>query len=327
MVPRRLGANNGPCSRVATSRTPAAGQRPTRLVLSAIMPELPDLAVLSDALHASLAGRAMVDAEVRQSLVLRGTPAEVGALIGQRLLSVDRRGKFLTLHFERDAVRINAMLTGRLGLAAPGAKPFPDTAVVMRFGPTQEGRPSAGAAAWTRGSAWIPDPRRPVELRYRDATRMGKVYLLPAGVERPVPGWAEQGPDADDRRLDLATWRARIRRHRGELKNVLRDQTFVAGIGNAYSDEILWAARLLPLRKRSTLAAEEIDRLHAATAEVLGWAIDELRHRVPPRFEVEVRDFLRVHRRGGAACHRCGATISQIAPRGFVTSFCRGCQS
>ena len=90
---------------------------------------------------------------------------------------------------------------------------------------------------------------------------MGKVYLLPAGVERPVPGRApgEMGPDALDPALTVEVFRERIRRHPGELKNLLRNQAFVAGIGNAYSDEILFAARLLPFRKRSTLAAEEID--------------------------------------------------------------------
>ena len=98
---------------------------------------------------------------------------------------------------------------------------------------------------------------------------MGKVYLRPAGVERPVPGLGEpeQGPDADDPALTLEVWRDRIRRHPGELKNLLRNQAFVAGIGNAYSDEILHAARLLPFRKRSSLAAEEVDALYAATRD------------------------------------------------------------
>ena len=59
-------------------------------------------------------------------------------------------------------------------------------------------------------------------------------------------------------------WRERIRPHRGELKNLLKDQSFVAGIGNGYSDEILWEARLAPFRKRSTLAADEVDALYAA---------------------------------------------------------------
>ncbi len=100
----------------------------------------------------------------------------------------------------------------------------------------------------------------------------------------------------------------------------------MAGIGNGYSDEILWTAGLAPFRKRSTLAPEEVDRLYDATRGTLAWAIDELRRRVPPDFEVEVRDFLHVHRKGGQPCPRCGTTISEIAPGGFVTSFCRGCQ-
>ena len=288
------------------------------------MPELPDLAVLAEAFAAALPGRPILDVTVPQSLVMRGTPAELEALHGQRLKGVARRGKFLLFDLDRDRIVVNPMLTGRLGLAAPGAKPFAQTAVVVRLG--ERGGRAPRAAAWTRRAAWLPGPEAPVELRYRDPTKMGKFYLVPAGSNRPIPGWQEQGPDADDPGLDLATWRARIARHSGELKNLLRNQQFVAGIGNGYSDEILWAARLAPFRKRSTLAAEEVDRLYAATREVLAWAIEELRERVPPAFEVEVRDFLRVHRKGGRPCPRCGSTISEISPGGFVTSFCRSCQ-
>ena len=94
----------------------------------------------------------------------------------------------------------------------------------------------------------MPADDAPVEVRYRDPTQMGKVYLLPAGVERPVAGLDDElGPDADDPALTLEVWRERIRRHPGELKNLLKNQAFVAGIGNAYSDEILHAARLLPV--------------------------------------------------------------------------------
>ena len=106
---------------------------------------------------------------------------------------------------------------------------------------------------------------------------MGKVYLQPAGVDRPIAGLGgdEQGPDADDPALTIEVWRERIRRHPGELKNLLRNQAFVAGIGNAYSDEILHAARLLPFRKRASLAAEEVDALYEATGSTLTGAIDD----------------------------------------------------
>jgi formamidopyrimidine-DNA glycosylase len=174
----------------------------------------------------------------------------------------------------------------------------------------------------------VPADDARAEIRYRDATQMGKVYLRPAGVDRDVPGLGDpgQGPDADDPALTPDVWRDRIRRHPGELKNLLRNQSFVAGIGNAYSDEILHAARLLPFRKRSDLAPEEVDALHAATRSTLVDAIEVLRRRVPPTFEKQVRDFLAVHDKGGTACPRCGTKISEVKPGGFVTSYCRGCQ-
>lgn len=293
------------------------------------MPESPDLAVLAEAFQAALNGRPLEGVETPESLVVRATPQELASLKGQRLEAVSRRGKFLLFPLDRDRLVFNPMLTGRLGMASPGAKPFTRTAAVFTFGPSSGLDPSPAqpaAAAWTRGADWLPDRAESVELRYRDPTRMGKLYVVPAGTERPIPGWAEQGPDADDPALDLETWRSRIRRHTGELKGLLRNQTFVAGIGNGYSDEILWAARLAPFRKRSTLAADEIDALYAATREVLSWATEELRVRVPPHFEVEVRDFLRVHRKGGRPCPRCGTRLSEVSPGGFVTTFCRGCQ-
>ena len=164
-----------------------------------------------------------------------------------------------------------------------------------------------------------------VELRYLDPTRMGKVYLAPAGDPSGVPGVAELGPDADDPALTLEAWQARIRRHPGELKGLLRNQAFVAGIGNAYSDEILWEARLSPFRRRSTLAPEETAAMFEATRSVLAAAVDLLRRRVPPTFEKQVRDHLQVHLRGGQPCPRCGTTISQVGGR-EATSFCRACQ-
>lgn len=306
--------------------------RAHRRLQSAAVPELPDLAILADALNASLRGRRFGSGETPQSLVLRGTSKEMAALEGQVLLAVGRRGKFLTFDLARDRIVINPMLTGRLGLAPPGARPLPQTAAVLTFEPRADEfdrSPRDGTqrvAAWLEGAKWLPDENQPVELRYRDSTRMGKIYLLPAGVVRPVAGWEEQGPDADDPALTLDQWRARIRGHSGELKNLLRNQSFVAGIGNAYSDEILWAARLAPFRSRSSLAGEEVDAMYDATRSVLAWAIGELHELVPPRLEVEQRKFLRVHRKGGTACPRCGVTLSEVSAGGFVTTWCRGCQ-
>jgi formamidopyrimidine-DNA glycosylase len=291
------------------------------------VPELPDLTVVADALHASLTGRAVQSAGAPGPLAVRGTPAELAALIGQRVESIRRRGKFLLIDLERDEVACNPMLTGRFQLARPGDKLPTRTAVVFGFGARPDG-PPADAASWTSGADWMPAPEATAEVRYRDPTQMGKVYLRPAGVERAVPGLGgtEQGPDADDPALTLEAWRERIRRHPGELKNLLRNQEFVAGIGNAYSDEILHAARLLPFRKRSSLAAEEIDTLYMSTRATLANAIEVLQARVPPTFEKQVRDFLAVHDKGGQPCPRCGTRITEVKAGGFITSFCRGCQ-
>jgi formamidopyrimidine-DNA glycosylase len=292
------------------------------------VPELPDLTVVADALHASLSGRAVRSAEAPGPLAVRGTPAELQALVGQRLRSVRRRGKFLVMTLERDEVVCNPMLTGRFQLAGPSDRLPTKTAVVLGFGTRGGADEPADAAAWTRGASWVPGAAATPEVRYRDPTQMGKVYLRPAGVERPVPGLGEpdQGPDADDLSLTIEVWRDRIRRHPGELKNLLRNQAFVAGIGNAYSDEILHAARLLPFRKRSSLAPEEVDALYVATRDTLAHAIDVLEERVPPTFEKQVRDFLAVHDKGGQPCPRCGTRITEVKAGGFITSFCRGCQ-
>lgn len=290
------------------------------------MPELPDLAIVADALQAAVAGRPIIGAEAPAPLAVRGTPAELAALVGRTVTSVGRRGKFIVLEHEGGRIAVNAMLTGRFQLAAPGDRQPQATAMVLRFGP-RAGRPPR-AAAWTKAARWLPASAAEVEIRYRDPSQMGKVYLLPAGVARPVIGFedAEQGPDADDPELTLEVWRERIRRHPGELKSLLRNQAFVAGIGNAYSDEILHAAKLSPFRRRSSLAAEEVDALYEAMRATLARAIDTLRERVPPTFEKQVRDFLAVHLRGGEACPRCGTRLSEVSSRSEATTWCRGCQ-
>jgi formamidopyrimidine-DNA glycosylase len=291
------------------------------------VPELPDLSVVADAFHAALAGRSITRARATMPLAVRGTPAELEALAGQAIVRIARVGKFLDLDLARDRVVFNPMLTGRFQLAAHGEKPPAGTALEVELGP-RTGGPPADAAPWTAGADWIPADDDPVIVRYKDPTQMGKVYLLPAGVERPVPGRGagEMGPDALDGALTLEAWRERIRKHPGELKNLLRNQAFVAGIGNAYSDEILWAARLQPFRKRSSLAAEEVDDLYAAMRSTLPDAIELLRRRVPPTFEKQVRDHLAVHNRGGEACPRCGTKITAVKAGGFPTGYCRGCQ-
>ncbi len=148
------------------------------------MPELPDLDVVADALHAALAGRPVLEARAPMPLSVRGTPAELASLVGQRLVRVARAGKFLDLELSTDKVIVNPMLTGRFQLAGREEKAPSGVAVELRLG-SREGGPPTDAAPWTAGADWIPADGAEPFLRYRDPTQMGKVYLLPAGVQRP----------------------------------------------------------------------------------------------------------------------------------------------
>ena len=270
------------------------------------MPELPDLTVVAEELAARAAGKVVREATAPAPILVRATPAELDMLAGTTLGGARRRGKFLLLPFERDGqtVRIlaaNPMLAGRFWLLEKGsARVRARTGLRLRF---------------ADGS----------ELRYVDREMLGKLYLVEPGAMDSIPGWAEMGPDADDPELTLERFRERIRRHPGELKSLLRNPRFVAGIGNAYSDEILWEARLAPLRRRSTLSSEDVDRLYHAMRSVLADAIGRLRSLVPPHIEEQHREFLKVHLRGGQACPRCGRELRQIGGS-EATTFCRTCQ-
>jgi formamidopyrimidine-DNA glycosylase len=270
------------------------------------VPELPDLTVVAEELARRATGRKVATATAPAPILLRATEADLDALVGTALGTACRRGKFLTLPFLRDGreVRLlvaNPMLAGRFWLLdAPDKKVRARTGLRLTF---------------VDGG----------ELRYVDREILGKLYLVDRANLDEVPGWAEMGPDADDPDLTLDAFRERIRRHPGELKNLLRNQKFVAGIGNAYSDEILWTARLAPLRKRRTLSPEEVDRLYAAMRAVLADATDRLRDLVPPHIETQNREFLQVHLRGGEPCPRCGKPLRQIGGD-EATTFCRTCQ-
>ncbi len=270
------------------------------------MPELPDLTIVAEQLAERAAGRTVRDASAPAPILTRATPADLDELAGISLGQALRRGKFLLLPLLRDGsvermLVVNPMLAGRFWLLDDGkARVRARTGLRLRF---------------TDGG----------ELRYVDREMLGKVYLLHPDNLGSIPGWTEMGPDADDPELTFEAFRQRIRRHPGELKSLLRNPRFVAGIGNAYSDEILWEARLAPLRRRSTLSPEDVDRLYHAMRSVLTDATAELRLLVPPHIEVQHRERLKVHLRGGDPCPRCNRPLRQIGGS-QATTFCRTCQ-
>jgi formamidopyrimidine-DNA glycosylase len=266
------------------------------------MPELPDLEVIREFLAPRLEGVAIAVAEVRRPLVVRNLlGGDAGErLVGRRFASAGRRGKFLLLPLDDGGVVvINPMLAGRIRYGEPLPRHRVRDALVLRL-------------------------ENGCELRYHDARDMGKVYLTADPAQ--VPTFSELGPEATDPALTLEVFAERLRRHRGEIKGILTNQRFVAGIGNAYADEILWRAGLYPFRRRPSLSDEEVAGLYGAMGAVLAEAIETLRARVGEAIDKEVRDFLVVHGKAGQPCPRCASPVSKVTRARRTTSFCRTCQ-
>jgi len=266
------------------------------------MPEIPDLEVIREYLEGVLPGQRIESAEVLRPLVVRNLLSEnfVSVLEGNGIGGVRRRGKFLLLDLESgQTVVINPMLVGRLLYCQPDKRRAAKTVLILHL--------SNG-----------------MELRYVDSKSMGKVYLTPD--ENLVPRFAGQGPEALDPEFTMEVFRERLRTRRGEIKGLLTNQAVLAGIGNAYADEILFEARLYPFRKRPSLSPEEVESLYQAMRKVLSEATVVLRERIGDDIDIKIRDFLSVHGKGGSPCPRCGTPISEIKARNRLTNFCRNCQ-
>jgi formamidopyrimidine-DNA glycosylase len=266
------------------------------------VPELPELTVIADKLTHRLRGQKIQQVIVHNHLVIHGTTAEEFETgpVGMSFASVRVDGKFLIADLGEKEIVINPMLTGRFRVYRRSRRPRVSDMFEIRT---------------VSDSLW-----------YSDLKKMGRAYLVDKGDYSKVAEFSGRGPSALDPDLTLEVFRERLRRHNGQIKNVLRNQRFVKGIGNAYADEILLYAGILPLRKRSSLTEEEIERLYVSTRKVLERITAILSERDLLEISKENRDFLMVHNRGGGICPLCGGRISEITANRFKTSFCQTCQ-
>jgi formamidopyrimidine-DNA glycosylase len=270
------------------------------------MPELPELEVVREVLQRRVVGRTITDVQLVPpggSIVARdlaGAGFEA-ALSGVVIADIRRRGKFLVFGFHGDPaplfLAVNPKLTGRLQWAAAADKRFAKTHLVLNL---DDGR----------------------QLRYIDQKQMGQLYLT--RELQAVPEYAGLGPEPFE--ISLEAFRQRLKPFRGEIKGILTRGEFVAGIGNAYADEILWAARLHPYRKRTQLTPEEVDRLFRAMRATLSNAVEQVRTEMQEQIHLKPRDFLAVHMKTGQPCPRCGTPISLVGANQRITNFCRSCQ-
>ena len=270
------------------------------------MPEIPDLEGYRAYFNKRLPGLSVESAEAPISWMARMGRDEFEQRInGQVWLPAYRRAKYLIYPFESgDNLVVHAMLTGRFEYVAPKQKRRAATAFILHL--------SNG-----------------MDFRYFDDRRMGRAYLVREDefAER-VPRWTEMGPDALDPELTEDRFLERLKPMRAQIKTVLTTERCIAGIGNAYSDEILWEARIHPYRRRTELSEEQLREVYRSIHKVMEWSIPIVAGLMEEKGlpSNHYRDHLRVHRKGGEACPRDGHRISEITSGQRITNFCRGCQ-
>ena len=272
------------------------------------MPELPDLVHVEAGLRAAVVGKRIASAQTGDPTVLRIMVPEPfpGVLVGRTLAGVERRGHFMRFALDNDLVIVvNAMLVGRYRLVPPGAEPS-----------KKDPRSLALALVFDGGAP---------ELQYLDDKRMGKVYVARAADEQTIPIYGQLGLDVLSPAFTREALAAVIAKRRDQVRAFLMDKRALASIGNAYADEILFAAGLHPKTFCNKLAPAEVDALHAAIGRVLRDAIDEIRRRDEP-IEIKVRDFLKVRGRDGKPCLVCGTTIRAVRVGDGDACFCPHCQ-
>ncbi|NEY36727.1 Fpg/Nei family DNA glycosylase [Streptomyces sp. PRKS01-65] len=272
------------------------------------MPELPEVEALADFLTGHLVGRTVVRVLPVAVSVLKTYDPPVTAVEGHEVSAVHRYGKFLAI-----ATSGGPHLVIHLARAGwlqwrdplPGGMPRPGKG------------PLALRVALETGAGF--------DLTEAGTQKRLAVYVV--GDPRQVPGVARLGPDplADD--FDEARLAALLKDERRRLKGALRDQSLIAGVGNAYSDEVLHAAKMSPYKLAASLTPEETARLYEALRGTLTEAVERSRGLAAGRLKSEKKSGLRVHGRTGLPCPVCGDTIREVSFSDSSLQYCPTCQT
>ncbi|MFE1053633.1 Fpg/Nei family DNA glycosylase [Streptomyces rochei] len=272
------------------------------------MPELPEVEALRDFLTEHLTGREIVRVLPVAISVLKTYDPPLTALEGHRVAAVHRHGKFLDVETADGPHLVTH-------LARAGWLHWRDS---LPDGPPRPGKgPLALRVALDTGAGF-------------DLTEAGTQKRLAVHVvadPEQVPGVARLGPDplADD--FDEARFAALLRGERRQLKGALHDQSLIAGVGNAYSDEILHAAKMSPFKRAASLTDEETARLYTALRTTLTEAVERSRGVAAGRLKSEKKSGLRVHGRTGEPCPVCGDTIREVSFSDSSLQYCPTCQT
>jgi formamidopyrimidine-DNA glycosylase len=271
------------------------------------MPELPEVEALAAYLRERAAGHAVARIEVSAISALKTYDPPVSAATGLPVTGASRHGKFLDIHLGEDLHLV-------VHLARAGWLQYRDA-----FKAGTPLKPGSG----------------PIALRVRlddgsgfDLTEAGTQKKLAAYLVRDpalVPGVSRLGPDA--LQVSREEFEQRLKARRGQVKGVLTEQEVIAGVGNAYSDEILHAAKLSPFAITDRLSPEALDRLYEAMRSVLADAVQRSVGQRAATLKGEKKSGLAVHNRTGLPCPVCGTTIREVSFADSSLQYCPGCQT
>ena len=270
------------------------------------MPESPEVEALSEELADRLSGRAVTGVDVVEFRVTKTRARPPSDLVGQRATGATRHGKLVDLDFGASGHLVVSL--GRHGWARwAGA------------GDPADGAESNGDVPATLVAFEFDDGRT---LEFTDAGNWVSLGCWLVDDPTEVPAVAKLGPDPADPAFTRADFDAAVAGRRKQVKAVLQDQESLAGIGNAYSDEILFAARLSPIGHAAALTPDELDRLFEATVGVISGAIEAQRG-VPLAGLKEAKvAAMRVHGRAGEPCPVCGDTIRDFSFASTTAQYC-----
>lgn len=288
-----------------------------------VVPELPEVESLAIFLRERAAGRIIDWAASATFAVLKTYQPDLAALAGRQLAGTQRHGKFL------DLVTVQAS-------GAPAAQSGPDAAGELHL------ITHLARAGWLRWRDKLPaEPPRPgksplaFRLRFTDGsgfdlTEAGTrkrlaVYLVTDPGQ--VPGISSLGPDPLADSFTAATLAGLLAGRRTQIKGVLRDQKIIAGIGNAYSDEVLHAAKMSPFRLAASLTPDEVAGLYAAMRGALEEAVARSAGLAAGDLKAEKKAGLRVHGRAGQPCPVCGDTVREVSFADSALQYCPTCQT
>lgn len=270
------------------------------------MPELPEVETVVRGLRAPLIGRTVQAMWYDWPRTLHSpAPDEFAArIVGQTFRSITRRAKYIVCVLDHDYLLVHLKMTGRLYVTDADSQHDADRWVHFKLA-LDAGR----------------------ELRFSDSRKFGKIYLT-AQLDSIV---GALGPEPLEDAFTLDVFRQRLTQHGKNIKALLLDQTFVAGVGNIYADEALFRARIHPLRRSDTLTDDEIARLYEAVRAALSAGIDYEGasinwYRKPDGTLGESQNHFYVYGRDGQGCLVCGAPIHKIRVTQRGTHFCPHCQ-